>query len=358
MLGSPNWRRGAIVIVTALVAACSTTSEPDYHGAETLRPLEVPPDLSAVSAEGGYDLPSSASAAVEAEKTGRAEPMVGNTGSVLPESGIARVVRAGSHRWAVIKRNPESIWVAMRSFVGGVGLSIARENPVTGVMETDWAESRPLVQGKTGFFGSLFGGGASGIRDRFRLRIERGSKGETELFITHLAMEEVTVGGGGPDVVETRWQNRASDPEREAEMLYLFIRFLEVGTLDKSKPEVKETVVVEKSKLGRDKDGYPTIKVSGPLDSAWRKLGIALDRAGLLVQDRNPDKYVYFVQTTETETSGIFSRTTKTVAAYYQVQLVMSGNDGYVVLRDAEGERVNTQEGETLLRRVDQQLKN
>lgn len=357
-----NYRRFAsIFILTLALAACSSTGEPDYGDTETLPPLEVPPDLTSVPSDSSFGLPA-ASAASPSTQNQKA-PMVGSTGSIYPEFKRARIVRAGTQRWAVVISKPEPLWVSMRTFLVKLGWTIESENPKTGIMQTGWKETQPLVADK-GFLGNIFSKvGSTGLRDRFRFRLEHsGRAGETELYVSHLMLEEVVIAGGGTDVVETRWQPRASDPEREAEMLNLFLRYLESGRIDRKKPDAKVSTVASRTVLGRDKDGYPVIKLSDPMDTSWRRLGIALDRAGFLVQDRDQRKRVYFVyldaasKKSKGVFAGLFGDKEKTGRKYFQARLAANGKATFVTLFDANGSKLEAGDAQILLKQLDKQL--
>lgn len=355
-----NWRITCILVLIAGMTACASTDETDYSAVGSLPPLEVPPDLTSVPTDRSFDLPASQSQAGKDKRS----PIVGETNSVIPAFDKARIVRAGTQRWAVIRSKPEPLWVAMRSFLVKLGWAINKENPKTGIMETDWKETRPLVEegGLMSFFGSKLG--STSLKDRFRFRLERGSdEGTTELFVTHRMMEELVVAGGGTEVVETYWQPRASDPEREAEMLNLFLRYLESGKINKKKPDAKVDSVPLTTTVGKDKDGYPAIQVSDPINVTWRRLGIALDRAGFLVQDRDVDKNIYYVYRTVTVKKesgflgGLFGGGEESkVQKFFQVRAVASGETTFITLLDSDGNKLESDNATELLEQLDKKL--
>lgn len=351
----------SILILTFGLAACTSTGEPDYGGTQTLPPLEVPPDLTSVPTDSSFGLPAASAANPSAQQ--KNTPMVGSTGSVYPEFKGASIVRAGTQRWAVVQSKPETLWVSIRTFLIKLGWAIESENPKTGIMQTGWKETQPLVADK-GFLSGIFSKvGSTSLKDRFRFRLEHsGRVGETELYVSHLMLEEVVVSGGGVDVVETRWQPRASDPDREAEMLNLFLRYLESGRIDKKEPDAKVSKVASRTVLGQDKDGYPVIKLDDPMNTAWRRLGIALDRTGFLVQDRDQAKRVYYVyldaasKKSRGAFAGLFGGKKKTGRKYFQVRLVAKDRTTFVTLFDANGSKLDAADAQTMLKQLDKQL--
>jgi len=219
------------LLACAAIAACSTIDEKrkvDYKTTRTLPPLEVPPDLTSLP---DANLPAGAPAAratyseFAAEK--KAAPAAATTAAegspVLPQVREIRMERDRQARWLNVQAMPEDLWPRVREFVAGAGFIIDRENPVAGVIETDWTENRAKV-GTGGqmllakWLGSLY---STGTRDRYRIRLERGQQpGTTEIYVAHQGMEEVVsraTTGGEPDA--TRWQPRASEADLEIEML-------------------------------------------------------------------------------------------------------------------------------------------
>jgi len=170
-------------------------------------------------------------------------------------------------------------------------------------METDWAENRAKIQsdGLRNLIGkvidSLY---STAERDKFRTRLEPGAElGTTDIFISHRGMYEIYVTEGRD---QTKWQPREPDPELEAEMLRrLMVRF---GTEQKradSELAVTKARPAERAKLTRGNDGAGTLEVQESFDRAWRRIGLALDRVGFTVEDRDRSKGLYFVRYVDPE---------------------------------------------------------
>ena len=170
-------------------------------------------------------------------------------------------------------------------------------------METDWAENRAKIQ--DGGLRSLLGKVIDSLystdeRDKFRTRFEPGAEpGTTEIFISHRGMYEVYI---NEKQDQTRWQPRQPDPEIEAEMLRrLMVR---LGSDQKrADTEIAQAKVkpAERAKLTRGNDGAGTLEVQESFDRAWRRVGLALDRVGFTVEDRDRSKGLYFVRYVDPE---------------------------------------------------------
>jgi outer membrane protein assembly factor BamC len=276
-----------------------STKQIEYKSATKTSPLEVPPDLTRPGRDERYTVPDtnpSSSATLSTYNAERAtQPKSGSV--VLPDSGTVRMERSGNQRWLVVPDPPEKLWPVVREFWQDAGFVIILENPDTGIMETDWAENRakipqdPIRNTLGKVLDSLY---STGERDKFRTRLERGPDGSTEIYITHRGMVEVLT--GTTSSADTRWQPRPSDPELDAEFLQrLMVR---IGVEENraktlvAQPSAKE----ERAKIVRGADGTGTLQVQEPFDRAWRRVGVALDRVGFTVEDRDRANGTYFVR--------------------------------------------------------------
>jgi outer membrane protein assembly factor BamC len=124
-------------------------------------------------------------------------------------------------------------------------------------------------------------------------RLENGCEPDTtDIYISHRGMSEVYVSEGK---TETRWQPRPADPELEAEMLRrLMVR---LGAQEsRAKTLLAAEQVPERAKLSRAADGNASLTLEEPFDRAWRRVGLALDRIGMTVEDRDRSQGLYYVR--------------------------------------------------------------
>jgi outer membrane protein assembly factor BamC len=160
-------------------------------------------------------------------------------------------------------------------------------------METDWAENRANIPqdvirrtlGKV-----LDGLYSTAERDKFRTRIEQGKDG-TEIYISHRGMKEVYATEGKDKTV---WEPREPDPELEAEMLRrLMLRF---GVQEaRAEAMLAKQQTPEQARIVKEA-GAQMLEMDESFDRAWRRVGLALDRVGFAVEDRDRSKGVYFVR--------------------------------------------------------------
>ncbi len=300
--------RLTVAAVAVAVAGCGgnlfESKKIDYKSSANAKAptLEVPPDLVAPTRDDRFSVPDVAGkggatfSAYTAERSPQARAQ--QQSDVLPTVDKTRIERAGTQRWLVVAGSPDKVWDTVKDFWQEMGFVVAVEVPEAGVLETDWAENRAKIPqdmlrnllGKV--LDSLY---STPERDKFRTRLEPGSEpGTTDVFISHRGMYEVYVTEGKD---QTRWQPRPADPELEAEMLRrLMVRF---GTDEKKAAAAvaaSQEKLVEKAKLARGNDGIGSVQVDESFDRAWRRLGLALDRVGFTVEDRDRSKGLYFVR--------------------------------------------------------------
>jgi outer membrane protein assembly factor BamC len=294
----------------------------DYRSSSTTKTagLEVPPDLTQLTRDSRYQqtqgssisaaafqaaAPASASTTTATATTPAttAAAAVVPSATVAPQSvGEMRIERLGNERWLRTSITPEQLWPQLQAFWKERGFVLTQDAPAAGVMETDWAENRgklPLDFVRASI-GKIFDGAYStGELDKFRTRVERSPAG-TEVYITHRGMIEVYRGERQENTV---WQPRAPDPQLEGELLSRLM--LKLGATE----EVAKTAVAvpgtpsapgvngpaARARLLADRP-TPTLQVDDGFDRAWRRVGVALDRSGFTVEDRDRTQGVYFVR--------------------------------------------------------------
>ena len=368
-------------ILTLCVAGCGGLVESqriEYKTAAKLPPLEVPPDLTAPTTDERFAVPDiapSGTATYSSYNAERAGPRPSERSEVLPTVPDVRVERSGGQRWLVVRQPPDKVWPVVKQFWQEVGFLIEVERPEAGVMETNWAENRaklPLDLLRRTLGRALDTLYSTGEQDKFRTRLERGTQpGTTEIYISHRGMEEVyTNNPTSSSERSTRWQPRPSDPDLEAELLArLMVRFGVEET--KARTIANDQQGGDRAALASGADGSLFLRLDEPFDRAWRRVGLALDRVGFTVEDRDRAKGFYFVRYQEQESEspdagkneGFFSRLmfwrSKQAAKAEQYRiLVKDGADSsqvQVLGKDGDPERSDA--AKRILALLHQQLK-
>ncbi len=357
----------ATICLLLFGCASEQSRKAEYKRAVTLPSLEVPPDLTAPELQGNMDLPQSYSAHVA---------QGGDTAAVrvLPQQDNIRVLRDGSMRWLQVDAAPEQLWARLREFWQQQGLEVRRDEPQLGIMETQWAENKADVPGDwiQSMVSRVFKNAYTApTRDKFRLRVERGSTtGSTEIYLTHYGVEEVQR-GQNVESYDTIWQNRPSDPELVSEMFNRLMVFL--GTPQaQAETQLAAAVVAApaaRARLEADSSGADSLVVSEAFPRAWRRVGIALDRLGLVVEDRDRSAGLYYIRSVDQIAdagkskkgffSGLFSGSdeAEAKAAPARILLQDGGETTRITVQDESGQRDMTPAASKILQQLETELR-
>ena len=278
----------------------------DYRSATVkTNGLEVPPDLTQLTRDTRYQQPG-ATVSAATFQSGAAATSSATTAPVAAVSNAnLRMERLGNERWIAVKQTPEVLWPQLQAFWKERGLALVADDVAAGVMETDWAENRAKLP--QDFIRSTLGRildplYSTGERDKFRTRVERVSGG-SEIYISHRGLLEVY---NSPLKDSTTWQARPADSQLEAEFLQRLM--VKLGTqAEAARAAVAATAtgaaLPAKARL-LDGRSSPTLLVDDSFDRAWRRVGIALDRSGFTVEDRDRSQGLYFVRYIDASTAS------------------------------------------------------
>ncbi len=312
----------AVLFLVSFLAGCDSIpfvdNTSDYKGASRGKPLEVPPDLTSISTDDAYAVPGGTT--YSAYNQDQAKPE--DSEKLLPEADSVRYERAGSQRWLVVKAPPEKVWAVVREFWTDLGFAVRVENPQTGVMETEWVDAADLTKDEKGNYLDKFQGWLDKLsalknRQKFRTRIDRGGEDEvTEIYMSHRSISDVTDDGKERvrtiyGDVETGYKfegnnrtktqdERAIAEDIDAELLRRLM--VKLGIAEKQSRTIIANPVQEKrATLNKAADGVVTLALNDQFDRAWRRVGLALDRVGFLVEDRNRSQGLFYVRYSDIE---------------------------------------------------------
>jgi len=366
----------AFVLAVAL-SGCSLfgskeSSDPGgYRGqAQRQGPLEVPPDLAPLPQDERFALPqgTTANALRSAVATTPAQ-------TVALSGAHARLMRDGAQRWLAVDVPPEQAYDVVKDFWASQGMKLTLDEPVLGIVQTDWEEKHPNIQEgliQRALNLVLQSVTSTGLKDQYRTRVERTPTNTSEIFITHHGVEEVY---SSNDKSTTTWQPRPRDPELEAEMLQrLLVRFegRAPGQVakDAGKPGAPAAAVTELPSVSHlVKDGAQThLEVEEPFDRAWRRVGLALDRGGFTVEDRDRSKGLYFVRYLDPDYvakkradrnffARLFVADPKVDAQQFRVALLTDGDRTTVQVQDKDGKLQVGSTGDRILKQLDEQMR-
>jgi outer membrane protein assembly factor BamC len=351
-----------ILALCAALSACTVLEgeKIDYKSAGKGPSLEVPPDLTQLSRDSRYTVPGGPVTA-SSFQIGQAAPALPTAASTL---GDVRIERAGAQRWLVVNRSADELWNPLREFWQEGGFLLAQDEPNLGIMETDWAENRAKIPqdvirsalGKV--FDSFY---STAERDRFRTRLERTASGGTEIYISHRGMIEVY---SNTQKDQTVWQPRPSDPELEAE----FLRRLMVK-LGAPQVQAQSTGAVQAENKPTSRvstiGSQPVVLIDEPFERAWRRVGLALDRTGFTVEDRDRSQGTYFVRyvppNPDKKDPGffgkLFSRPSNEQPLKYRITVKGEGQTTTVAVLNAGGAPEASQDAQRIVQVIADDLK-
>ncbi len=345
-------------LLLALISGCSSVEnllagdKVDYRSTAVSRTsgLEIPPDLTQLAKDSRYAQPSGTVSASTFQALGSASaPATNIVPVVAPQSvGAFRIERLGNVRWLSTTLSPEQVYPQIRSFWKDNGFTLSQDRPESGVLETDWAENRAKLPNDLirNTIGKVFDNAISTSElDRFNTRVERTANG-SDIYITHRGMAEVYTGERKESTV---WQPRPADPQLEATFLSRLM--VKLGAKEEQAKTVVASTSVALPARARvlDDRAASTLQVDDNFDRAWRRVGIALDRSGFTVEDRDRSQGLYFVRYVDPKFAGreepnffsrLFSFGNKGDdgnPAKYRVKVTGESNSSTVAVLDSTG---------------------
>ncbi|MFA6040525.1 MAG: outer membrane protein assembly factor BamC [Methylophilus sp.] len=306
-----------VLLVLGSLSACNSIpfidNSSDYKGAGRSKPLEVPPDLTAMRTSDAYSIPGSATYSGYSQNQEVQEPGVEQ---VLPKTDGVVMEKSGQQRWLVVKAPAEKIWPIIREFWVDQGFAVRVESADTGVMETEWIKAdaiKPKDDNRA--LGDQFDAwldGLSGLADRrkFRTRLERGEQaGTTEIYMTHRTVAGAPDDGKNEVVtqlgkIDTGYRlgtdkkvNTAEQFDSDLDVELLRRLMIKLGVAEKQAEQIAANPVTPKrASVTKETDRSITLKVDDGFDRAWRRVGLALDRIGFVMEDKNRAEGLFYVR--------------------------------------------------------------
>jgi len=199
------------------------------------------------------------------------------------------------------------------------------------------------------------------------------------VFISHRGFEEVYTNANQDD---TKWVPVPPNREREAEMLSRLMQKIgapdastRVATSDKTAAPTRATQApapAPPKNAVLETSGAGSLTVNDGFDRAWRRVGLALDRVGFTVEDRDRSKGLFFVRYIDPEvdlskqTAGktsfwdklaFWRSPPKSAQPQYRIHVVDAGASSQVMVQNAKGEPESSPTGRKILNLLYEQLK-
>jgi len=362
---------GIVGVVLVSLASCSTLASDgkriDYGAAASqVPPLELPPDLTAPAGDDRYKIPQAGGESATSYSDFSKGSAAGSAPAVLPVAPFVHMERNDSQRWLVVNDKAEKVWLRVKAFWEESGLTIKSADPAAGVMETDWAENRAKLpqtgsqgEGDTSQDDNVY---SVGERDQYTTRLERSKDGtSTGIYISQRGMEELF----SKDKRVPKWEPRGNDPEREAIMLQRLMAYFGADKTRAAKEVAAASMAVAVSapvgaggvaatgtapavsepagsaSLRENADGSTRIVINDPFDRSWRKVGLAVESAGIAVEDKDRDKGIYYLKPVKLERGWLdklkFWKKSEDTVNHYRVIVKDGGTSSDVSIVDQAG---------------------
>jgi outer membrane protein assembly factor BamC len=237
----------------------------------------------------------------------------------------------------------------VKEFWASEGFTLAMDEPVIGIMKTNWVFDKEGSKDKDkSFFAKLFAGDeTSQIQDQFKTRIARdGGTATSQIYISHRGTQasplvyspsdkfrQIQFADGGTGY---EWKIRASEPELEVEMLSRLMLYLGLRQLGVDQQLAKIKLFAPRASIHTDfAEDETYILVKDEFMRTWNRTLHQLERLNFEVISADPSSGlgltgntgVMLVETDieiEVDTSGIFSFSPDIKTVKMQVKLVLS----------------------------------
>ena len=175
--------------------------------------------------------------------------------------------------------------------------------------------------------------------------------------------------GGSGGNMDYQWKLKEPSPELEAEMLQRLL--VRVGMPEQAAQTAMNKPIETTAAQITKRDGLPMIALDDPFDRAWRRIGLALDRVGFTVVDRDRAKGTYFVRYVDADGSPTSkkdeswlsklafwrSEDTSHLQEQYRIIISEAGGKSQVFVQDKTGAPDKSSTAEKMLTLLTNQLK-
>jgi outer membrane protein assembly factor BamC len=226
-------------------------------------------------------------------------------------------------RWLVVPASQNQVWPVVESFWEDMGFEVSSSKR-KGIIETRWIAESDLNKddGALGKFDAWLDALANtGTRRKFRTRIEDGiEEGTTEIYLSQRSVlkgldehyerkAKHYEGTVNPDTVyqiqeyksdekQSNAEIKSNFKEDDLEIQYELLRRLMVklGNTDLDAKELLNNAQeIKRAELISD-ENYKYIILSDNYSRSWRRLSLAIDMVGFLVEDKNRSDGVFYIK--------------------------------------------------------------
>ena len=293
------------MLLLAQLTACSSDGDEKrqaYLDADYYTRLELPPDLTHPDESRQLSLPEPTGKAKASFKRDSAnlgnlntdksdmktaEMKAGETDNVsvqkisqqplvLPSLINTRLRSEEGIFWLEVDENVDQLWSQLSAFWGHEGIKVVRNEPMLGVIETDWVNKLQVEDSSKGLFARVFQKAKADKLDKFTMRVEPDAS-KARVYMSHSGLEMSVEGD------DVNWRSRCSEEELEREMLQRFALFF--GLDEKRAEQAFENYRPYASRIKIPEDEAHVLYVTGTLNFAWKRTLRGLDRLSMNVSE-------------------------------------------------------------------------
>ncbi len=302
----------------------------EYRKAETMPPLDIPPDLSTARINDDIAKTQSGSATYSEFEEAANNPLASKY-NILPDVKPA-LAGEGASRHLIVPNSLDKTWEELESFVNQKGLGVKRADQRIGLMDTD-----------------------VGADDyAYRIRVERGDTSKQTL---------VYVSAAGMDDNSQKNEAMLRQVADFFGVLHQKEKAVLAAQAESSAPSTANVMLMDED------GGYQSLFVEQDFPTVWKRVGRVLDSKGFNVEDRDRSRGTYLVHyldpmnKVEQEDEGMLSSLAfwrddveKTPEEFYNIKLISDAADTKIIILDAESTRSSSDTAKRLLSLLQEQL--
>lgn len=267
-----------LLALSTLVACSSDGKErPEYLDSHTLNSLQVPPSLSTPDTRAALKIPEPSAKALQMlQQQENAE------GTVAPVFKKVEFKSDNGLFWVEIHESADNLWPRLRDFWANEGIKLVRDEPLLGIMDTEWLnefKTSNLKGEKSGWFSGSF---SADLKDRFRMRVERTRRNDlSRIYVSHRGLE-IRLSSLDDSSI---WVHRQPDILLEQEILLRLVLFT---GLSKAKAlDMFDSYRPYHPRVRQLSDDKSSFAIIGQKDFVWHRLIQAIDRLGVEVKQKD-----------------------------------------------------------------------
>ena len=331
-----------LVLLAGFISGCSSIAALDeivkdnsqkYQKATVLPPLDVPPDLSTSRINDEFAEDDDGSTYTEYSKS--AENPLAAKYNVTPSTKPA-LIGDGTTRHLAVYGQSDSVWQTIMAFWESKGIDVDRQDQSIGLMDT--------ASDEDGY--------------AYRTRVEAGDiPNAHKLYISAANFDANEQKNEGKLRELADYMGQLQRKKRQ-----------QAAAVQKSSGPLAPIVSISAVIVDEASD-HKALKVDRDFEQVWRGVGRVIDSKYFVVQDRERDKGVYFVQyldpfvLAKKVDDSILGKLAfwedemdKTPELFYYIKLVNDEADTKIIIKDIDQVRTSSPSARSLLRLIQEEL--